>query len=374
MKKTIIALASLLAISAHAQLVDATLIKAPSNQNIFIQASNKSVVVQSNLIGQKGARFNGGDVLIDGFNSTNPTKPYSLNLVRGAGINVGGKGVFNGGASVYGDFSINGAKTDPTDPTKKINGRTDIYKSDLFLFGGSKMSVDGYFTSVGGAAIKDLSAAGTKITNVFDGDVSASSFEAVNGRQLNTTNNRIAATNDRIDATNTAVGSLTMTVNSVKQVTDSVTANDTVAKANAAATQTNLNAERDARIEGDKRTEQASNTYTDNRITQQSGADRAYTDKAVGAERERAMAAEAAISKEVKQVGAMAMAAAGVAGATPQGDKQTAVTAAVGAYSGQTAIAVGVTRLVGEGAKIFGAFSKVSGGKTGVTVGASFSF
>lgn len=249
-------------------------------------------------------------------------------------------------------------------------GPLTVHGQSVNLTGGTTLNVGGLATLNGGAAIQG----GLNMTgNVIDGVKAdwSKGNSAVNVNQL-------TAVRDNLNTTiannaTTAANATALVQTNLNTERDARIAGDNDLK-DRKADKTALQAEEQARIDGDKRTEQASNTYTDARITQQSGADRAYTDKAVGAERERAMAAEAAISKEVKQVGAMAMAAAGVAGATPQGDKQTAVTAAVGAYSGQTAIAVGVTRLVGEGAKIFGAFSKVSGGKTGVTVGASFSF
>lgn len=160
-----------------------------------------------------------------------------------------------------------------------------------------------------------------------------------------------------------------------------INSKDSIVRNNAAieskkADKTALADETNSRIDGDKQAEQNANTYTDSRLTSQSGSDRGYTDKAVSAERDRAIAAEAELRKETKQVGAMAMAAAGVAGATPVGDKKSAVSMAAGTYSGQSAIAVGITHLINERTKVFGAVSGITSGngKTGATVGASYSF
>ncbi|KAI9549457.1 hypothetical protein GHT06_001857 [Daphnia sinensis] len=128
----------------------------------------------------------------------------------------------------------------------------------------------------GQGAFKGINNAGQKITGVGAGNVDATSDQAVNGSQLNTTNSNLAS-------------EVTTRTNEVARVDG------------------RIDTETQARIDGDANTLTQANTYTDNHIQAQSGADRAYTNQQVGAERERAMAAEAAISKEVKQVGAMAM-------------------------------------------------------------------
>lgn len=223
---------------------------------------------------------------------------------------------------------------------------------------------------------------GNELINIKDSVVrnAAASVDRDNGIKdsLTVINNNVSnlgdtvvqnntVTNGRIDVTNDA---LATEVTRAKGIEAGLQAT----KADKVAVAAAISAEENARIAGDIAVLNGAKSYTDSKIVNQSASDRAYTDKAVTGERDRAMAAEAALSKETKQVGAMAMAAAGVAGATPVGDKKTAATVALGSYSGQTAIAVGVSHLIKENTRVFGAFSKVSGGKTGVTVGASFSF
>lgn len=225
------------------------------------------------------------------------------------------------------------------------------------------------------AASVDRDAALTNALTAETADRTAGDADLDNRKADKTTVNALTTTVTNNAATAAAANAAT----NAALATEVTTRTNQVAdldsrKADKSAVAAAITAEENARIAGDVATLNSANRYTDSKIVTQSTSDRAYTDKAVAAESSRAQAAEAALSKETKQVGAMAMAAAGVAGATPAGDKKTAITAAVGGYSGETAIAVGVTRLVKDNTKIFGAFSKVSGGKTGVTVGASFSF
>jgi autotransporter adhesin len=217
----------------------------------------------------------------------------------------------------------------------------------------------------------------SKLTGLDQGAVNATSKDAVNGAQLHTTNSNVTAVNARVDG--------------VKDVTDSVTSNGTVAKANAAATQSGLNATnaRVGTLETDKADRTAvaediatakgdaiavANGYTDSEIIRaNSHADagdqrtlssaNAYTDQQIGQ-----------VRKEVNAVGAMAMAASVVGGVSVAEGKSTAVTAAVGNYGNATAVAVGVTHIVAPNKRVFGTISRASGSKTGVGLGASFSF
>lgn len=145
----------------------------------------------------------------------------------------------------------------------------------------------------------------------------------------------------------------------VSNVANGTASNDAVNKSQ-------LDAEATARATNDAATLNSSKGYTDSQISN--------TNTAVTNETQRAVNAEAVLSKETKQVGAMAMAAAAVGGAMPVGDNKTAVSAAVGNYANQTALAVGVSHFVKPNLKLFGAFSTVGGGKTGTAVGASISF
>jgi len=99
---------------------------------------------------------------------------------------------------------------------------------------------------------------------------------------------------------------------------------------------------------GDRRTLSSANAYTDQQIGQ--------------------------VRKEVNAVGAVAMAASVVGGVSVAEGKSTAVTAAVGNYGNATAIAVGVTHIVAPNKRVFATISRASGSKTGVGLGASFSF
>ena len=144
---------------------------------------------------------------------------------------------------------------------------------------------------------------------------------------------------------------------------------ETNAKAHADAGDTDLNNRK-----ADKSEVVAARTYTDEQVRQEA-ADRvegdrqtlssanAYTDSQIGQ-----------VRKEVNAVGAMAMAASVVGGVSVAEGKSTAVTAAVGNYGNATAIAVGVTHIVAPNKRVFATIGRASGSKTGVALGASFSF
>jgi hypothetical protein len=96
--------------------------------------------------------------------------------------------------------------------------------------------------------------------------------------------------------------------------------------------------------------------------------------KQISSESSRAQAAELAITREARQIGAMAMAAAAAAGATPVGDRKTAISAAVGTYAGYSALSIGASHIVNPRTKMFGSVTSSNGGTTGAAVGVSFSF
>lgn len=270
----------------------------------------------------------------------------------------------------------------------------------VVTLGNANVTVDssGYLTSWKGATFGGKVNAGT-------GVISATSSELINGSQLYTTNNnitsltstvsanKVAAANDASAKANTALtnantytdskvtATQTIITNEVTRVDgriDGVTASVEATNATVAANKATAASESTSKANAALA---SANTYTDNQVatvnantTAQVNEARVEAHREVSNERDRAMAAEQALGKEIKQVGAMAMAAAGAAGATPVGDKKTALTTAIGSYSGQSAIAVGVTHLVKENIKAFGSVSSVIGGKAGVTVGASYSF
>jgi len=99
--------------------------------------------------------------------------------------------------------------------------------------------------------------------------------------------------------------------------------------------------------------------------------------QAITNETNRATAAEALLRQETRQVGAMSMAAAAAAGAGGSmvtEAKPTSVSVAVGTYSSYGALALGVTHRVRENIRMYGTVSGGTSGKTGVGVGAAFSF
>lgn len=94
----------------------------------------------------------------------------------------------------------------------------------------------------------------------------------------------------------------------------------------------------------------------------------------ISSETQRAQAAEAAITMEARQIGAMAMSAAAAAGASPVGDKKSAITAAVGTYGGYSAVTIGAVRMINHRTKMYGSVTSANGGTVGAAVGVSFSF
>lgn len=231
----------------------------------------------------------------------------------------------------------------------------------------------------------------TKDTVIRNDVASIDRDAGLSNRITDETAARVAGDTDTLNSANTYTDNKVSTINTaVTNLTGTVSANATTAATATAVVQTNLDSERDARIAGNQqlsgRIDSTNNSLAQsnqnfaNEVVERKARDAEHTTSiqkntnAIAAESNRAQQAEAALSRETKQVGAMAMAAAAVAGAVPVGDKKTAVSAAVGGYSGHTAIAVGVTHMVKPNVRTFGAFSKVQGGKTGVAVGASFSF
>jgi hypothetical protein len=85
-------------------------------------------------------------------------------------------------------------------------------------------------------------------------------------------------------------------------------------------------------------------------------------------------ASEARSIKASRQSGALAMAVAGMTGASPTDHGRTAITMGVGTFGGETALAVGVSHAVSNAVRIFGSITQVSGGDTGAAIGGSYSF
>jgi hypothetical protein len=350
-----------------------------------------------------------------------------LNSTNG---NVFTTGVFNAGGKAMMDAATGNITSLGTTDTNKL-----IVRNGAQITNGGLDMTNAKITRVAtGTADSDAANVGQLNNTVAnakteaidaaaaDATTKANAVQANLNSEITTRTSEVARVDGRIDATNTNVTNLTTAVNTNATTAATATAQvqtnlDTeVTRAKAAeadldsrkADKTALTAETAARIEGDKQLGNridATNTSvttevirldgridsTDsalaqtnqafaNEVVERKAQDAEHTTSiqrnanAIAAESTRAQQAEAAISKEVRQVGAMAMAAAAVGAATPVGDKKTAVSVAVGGYSGEAAVAIGVTHMVKPTTRIFGSISSVSRGKTGVAVGASFSF
>jgi autotransporter adhesin len=144
---------------------------------------------------------------------------------------------------------------------------------------------------------------------------------------------------------------------------------------------TNLTEETAARIEGDKRAIAEANSYSDAGDAHTLGQANAYSDAGDARTLGQANAYTDAqikgldqkLTKQINSVGAMAMAASVAGSASPAPGDKTAITAALGAYGGEHALAVGVTHIVAPNKRVFGTISR-SSRKTGAGLGASFSF
>lgn len=364
-------------ISGTAQVVT---IDAVGNGNVVIKDSTQ---VQGNVTAS-GTISSSQAIQTTGTGSINSA--YGLTAAGGKFNVAGDTGNVSttGSVNVNGKVNINGSNGNiVTTGVFNANGKAIIHGDSGNIDTVGTVTTNRLTVNSGARIGGGLDVTNAKITRVATG---TDDMDAVNVGQLkNTVKNATDAVQANVDTlTNTVTTNATTAATATALVQTNLDNEATRAKgveaglqatkADKVAVAAAISAEENARIAGDVAVLNSANNYTDSKIVNQSASDRAYTDKAVTGERDRAMAAEAALSKETKQVGAMAMAAAGVAGATPVGDKKTAATVALGSYSGQTAIAVGVSHLIKENTRVFGAFSKVTGGKTGVTVGASFSF
>jgi len=260
----------------------------------------------------------------------------------------------------------------------------------VVTLGNANVTVDssGYLTSWKGATFGGKVNAGT-------GVISATSSELINGSQLYTTNNNITSLTSTVSANKTAA------------------ANDATAKANAAlssantytdskitATQSTITTEVsrvDGRIDATNSTVASNATKASNDATAKANAALAsansYTDsqvatvnsnstaqvnearKEVKAERDRAVAAEGLLQREINAVGAMTMAiSAANSSVAYSEDKKTSVTVGYGFYGSEQAISAGVGHFINAQSRISANISKSAAGKTGVGVGASYSF
>jgi autotransporter adhesin len=292
---------------------------------------------------------------------------------------------------------------------------------------------DGLVVNGNANLTKNLTVGGTlnasKLTGLSQGAVNATSKDAVNGAQLHTTNTNVTAVNDRLsgqvsridgqvtrlDGQVTRLDGQVTRVDTIVQDADAVKGRVTAAEGKVVDLRTDLGTETTARIEGDKRVTAEANSradagdaatlnaansradagdaatlsaaqnhadagdaatlsaaqgYADAGDRRTLGQANAYTDQQIGAVRHEV----AQVRKQVDAVGAVAMAASVVGGVSVADGKKTAVTAAVGSYGNSTALAVGVTHIVAPNKRLFGTISRASGSKTGMGLGASFSF
>jgi membrane protein involved in colicin uptake len=205
----------------------------------------------------------------------------------------------------------------------------------------------------GVTASKGIHNGGQKISGVADGNVDAASDQAVNGSQLHETNEALALEkSERIsgDAANAA------------GLAAEITAREEADTANAAA----IAAEATTRANAD--------VALSSRITAEATARAAADTANANAATAQIAASEARSITASRQSGALAMAVAGMTGASPTDHGRTAISMGVGTFGGETALAVGVSHAVTDAVRIFGSVTKVSGGDTGAAIGGSYSF
>jgi hypothetical protein len=253
-------------------------------------------------------------------------------------VNVGsGKIVLN---ATNGNASVNGVAL--------LNGGAYVGPR---VEGGSLPAL----TVNGVTASKGIHNGGQKISGVADGNVDAASDQAVNGSQLHETNEALALEkSERIsgDAANAA------------GLASEMIAREEADTANAAAIAAETTRAKDAEAVLDAR--KADKTALTAEATARANADAALS--------ARIDANAAASLKASRQSGALAMAVAGMTGASPTDHGRSAITMGVGTFGGETALAVGVSHAVTDAVRIFGSVTKVSGGDTGAAIGGSYSF
>lgn len=173
----------------------------------------------------------------------------------------------------------------------------------------------------GQTATKGIHNGGQKIAGVANGNVNATSDQAVNGSQLHA---------------------------------------EATARADADAAEAQARADADAALAA----------RIDAEAAARAAADAANANAATA----QIAASEARSIKASRQSGALAMAVAGMTGAAPTGKGATAISMGVGTFGGENALAVGLTHDLSPKVRIFGSVTKVSGGDTGAALGGSFSF
>ena len=337
---------------------------------------------------------------------------FNVNGSNGSvGVGVGDKIYLNGtngNATITGVTLANGGlyvgtrKDSPAgQPSLQVNGQGSVSTGATDINGN--VGADGTIIANG----NDLTRIAKKAENAIT--ATNSRVATVEGKTLNMTSSVDSTTfTGSIAATSGTVttGATTVGVNGVAITNGTAIANGTdlvnmrnegksyvasqvvtlATKENLNTTNQNLVAEENKRIAEDIRVLNQANTYTDQQVQAQSQQDRAYTNQQVSNERDRAMAVEANLQKQINAVGAMSMATAAINTAPTQGDKKTQIGVGVGSYGGSSAVAVGlshstegdVNNMSGGKTRVYVRYtatvSKGSGGRTGVGAGMTFGF
>lgn len=260
----------------------------------------------------------------------------------------------------------------------------------VVTLGNANVTVDssGYITSWKGATFGGKVNAGT-------GVISATSSEVVNGSQLHATNNNItslgatvaanatAAVFDATTKANTALSSAnTYTDSKVTATQTTITAEVTrvdgrINTTNATVAANKVTASSEATAKANAALASA-NSYTDNQVATVNANSTAQLNEVrqeVKAERDRAVAAEGLLQREINAVGAMTMAiSAANSSVAYSEDKKTSITVGYGFYGSEQAISAGVGHFINPQSRISANIAKSAAGKTGVGVGASYSF
>jgi hypothetical protein len=242
---------------------------------------------------------------------------------------------------VQGSFSASGFIS--TSQMIRTTGTGSIESAYNLSAAGNKFNVAG---DTGRVRANGIDNTGKKITGVANG---TNTGDAVNYGQLSATNDALALEkSERIsgDASNAAGLAAEMIARADGDAANAnAIASEVTARTNTdAVLSSRIDAEIDARIAGDKAN--AAQTAT----------------------------AQAKSIKIARQSGALAMAVAGMTGATSTDYGNTDISMGIGTFGGETAVAVGVSHTVSNAIRIFGAVTKVDGGDTGGAIGGSYSF
>jgi autotransporter adhesin len=227
--------------------------------------------------------------------------------------------------------------------------------TNTIVQGASSTTVTSQYTTIKGGSQVTIDAPNTVVQGTMrvTGPINASSINLASPHGTLNVANEIVNNKDTVIRNNVASVDRDTDLDNRKADKTTVTSDIEVAKTDAVAL---ANGYTDSEIEAAK---QQANNVGSNSVAQS----KAYTDQQINQ-----------VRKEVDGVGAMAMAASVSGSVTIEPGKSTAVTAAVGSYGGSKAIAVGVTHIVAPNQRVFATISRATGSKTGMAVGASFSF